>query len=693
MRIGRILDDLRATELAKVTAQEPRLRGRRLVSNARSARPPGMAPHQRARRLLDGHHLRRPHQALSRASGGGLESAGATPHYSFARAGGSGSRRARLQSVHQSLGFRCGIANRIQVHRVLHHRAGAHLGLQPGRNYLIKQICLSREKNAVRLAYHWLPDADSPPGKATLKLSILAGFRHFHNQIAGSAGNAYAQQVGENSSTIILDSSSHRLHLSWSDGSYEGQSQWWWGYHWPEEMRRGLPDQEDLLLVGIASATLEPSREFCLSACLDHEACETLSQRPIDESLSRQSHLLSTANLPRSPETDLLVLACDQFLVPRSVAGQAGLSVMAGYPWFVDAGRAAMIALPGLTLATRRFAEAKEILSTFSRLVVSGVMPNRYSDASGEPDYSAADTTLWWAWALYHYYRASKDRRLIEEQLPMLRRAAEHYIEGTTAGITMDSADGLIRLSSTSREHTWMDMAVAGIPITPRAGKPVEICALWYNLLETLCYFCGELGEDAGQFRELSALTQKSMQKFWNNDRQCLFDVIEPQYRASREPDDSVRPNQLFAVSLPFRAFSAMQEKAILTLIDQELLTPVGLRSLSPTDPSYQGRYGCGFSRADQYHRGLSCHQGCVFPWLLGPYCDALMNVHGPLPETQAKVRILLQPLLNHLMNEACLGSISEIFDGDSPHAPQGCVADAMAVGETMRVLARVLRP
>jgi predicted glycogen debranching enzyme len=240
-----------------------------------------------------------------------------------------------------------------------------------------------------------------------------------------------------------------------------------------------------------------------------------------------------------------------------------------------------------------------------------------------------------------------------------------------------------------------MDTRVAGIPITPRSGKAVEICALWYNFLQTILFLAQTVSyEDAflEEAEKLAKLCGTSMQKFWNADLQCLYDVIEPGSNSNQVPNASIRPNQLFAVSLPHRAFAVQQEKAILATIEAELLTPQGIRSLAPTDPGYQGVYGCGFSHADQYHRDLSYHNGTAWPWLLGAYCDALVNVYGLLPETTGRIGLILQPLLAHLVDETMLGSIAEIFDGSRPHLPRGCTAHALAVAETMRWLNWQLR-
>ncbi len=559
-------------------------------------------------------------------------------------------------------------------------------------HYLIKQLTLARKTNTVHIGYCWLPDHERSGGKATLLIRFFTGFRDFHSQTYGSVDKCCNQSVSGKQSHLWLENSPLCMQLSWTDGIYEQQSQWWWAYHWPEEAARGMPDQEDLILSGNLRAVLEPGGELSVAASLGADVKSPECRLVIESNLAYQNQLLHTAALPRSPETNLLVLACDQFLVGRSNAEIAGTSVIAGYPWLNDAGREAMIALTGLTISTRRFDEARKILRLFASLVKDGVMANRFLDNAAEPEYTSVDTTLWWAWSLYNYYQSTKDLDFIREQYPLLLQAAQCYQQGTTHGIQMDPVDGLLSCGDPQLELTWMDAVVESMPITPRAGKPVEICALWYNLLATSCYFASELSVQSAALESLLPLTCASMQKFWNAEHQCLYDVIEQLGHSSAKPEAAIRPNQLLAISLPFRAFTKEQEKLILSVVERELLTPAGIRSLSPADASYQSHYGCGFSCADEYHRNLSLHQGSAWPWLVGAYCDALINVHGQHVETFTRIRATLQPLLKHLVEEGCIGSISEVFDGSAPHAPHSCFAHAPAVAEVMRSAARALR-
>jgi 4-alpha-glucanotransferase len=567
-------------------------------------------------------------------------------------------------------------------------------------HYLIKQVAMVWGTNEVHFGYYFIPESENAGVEASISVRFLTGFRGFHEEVQGSSDDRYPQFVSPKHCVIILNESAKRLCLSWSEGEYEAQKQWWWDFQWPEESARGLPDREDLFLVGSVSSFLLAERPVSIAASLGQMPEGVDCRKAVQTTLLRQKDLLKKVLLPHSARGDMLILACDQFLVKDADEKHDNLHVLEGYPWFNESGRAAMLSLPGLTVATRRFDEAKRIFKTYSRRMVNGLLPNRllegkaYSQDSAL-EYGAADITLWWAWALHHYYKASKDGDFIKSQLPLLLDAARQYANGTTGGIKADPQDGLLRCARGKHEFTWMDMMVAKIPITPRSGKAVEICALWYNFLETILNFCQALSYDSDLLPELTSIANRckdSMQKFWDSDRLCLFDVIETGSPHDRGRDLSMRPNQLIAVSLPYRTLTKEQEKAVLNTVENELLTPMGIRSLAPSDPAYQATYGCGFAHADQYHRDLSYHQGMAWPWLLGQYCDALINVFGLEPETTSRIGLIMQPLLSHLTEEGCLGSISEMFDGSRPHLPRGCIAEAASTAEVMRWHAWQLR-
>jgi 4-alpha-glucanotransferase len=598
-------------------------------------------------------------------------------------------------------------------------------------HYLIKQICLNWGTNEVYVGYHWLPDQENLPARARIRVRFLAGFRNFHSETRGSSDDRYPQFVSPNHSVVILNESERRLCMAWNRGDYKTEKQWWWDFQWPEESARNLPDTEDLYLVGSLGAQLIEEQELSISASLDRPAKIADCHKAVELVLKRQRQLLRQANLPRTESANVLTLACDQFLVqapaepehalrqhplqpsgkkasptPRDIEEQniqaakndigsllEETSVIEGYPWFNESGRVAMVSLPGLTLSTRRFDEAKKILTSYANRMINGLMPNRVIEHATEveknrTEYGAADVTLWWGWSIHQYFKATKDKEFVRSQLPKLHDAAGHYIRGTSSGIRVDSRDGLLQCANARHEYTWMDTTVAEIPITPRSGKAVEICALWYNFLEAISFLSESVDyktDSTPELKSIAELCRRSMQKFWNNETLCLYDVIEPATGSHRQPDTSVRPNQILAISLPFRCLDKNQEKLVLTAVEAELFTPFGLRTLSPSDPSYQSTYGCGFPHADQYHRDLSYHQGTVWPWLLGPYCDSLVNVYGAGVETKTRISLVVQPLLKHMLEDVCLGSISEIFDGANPHTAHGAIASAWSVAEAMR--------
>jgi len=563
-------------------------------------------------------------------------------------------------------------------------------------HYVVKQLSLDAGTNDLYLSYWWFPDP-SLPTSAQIDIQFLIDFRYLHDNVRGDASKVFPQKQNGNSTSIALSDSNHQLHLQWTNGIYQDENQWWWNYHWTEEESHASPSQEDLFLIGSLSHTLSAGESLTVGASLDEPIKNLNSKMVMSRTIKKQRLLIEKANLPRSPKIDLLVLACDPFFVRHTNA--VNNAVMTGYPWFCDSGRAAMFSLPGLGIATRRFDEVKEVVSNLTGQMVNGIMPNQFIDLleSGTPTglYGSADVTLWLAFVLLQLFRSARERDFVAQQLPLLVEAAKHYIKGATPGLNVDERDGLIRCSGTDQAFSWLDARVDyGVPINARTGKLVELNALWYNFLTTIMHLGEQLQVDinsAAQIQEHATLVKESMQKFWNEDSLCLFDAIDTQNNSARQ-DASIRANQIIAVSLPFRTLTAQQEKMVLATVEGNLFTLCGLRSLATTDPGYQPRYGCGFSRADQYHRDLSRQNGNAMPWLLGHYCDAVINVHGASAATLQKVRDVFETLLEHLTSERCLGSISEVYDGSAPFLPHGAFAYAASVAECMRMMSWYLR-
>jgi len=383
-------------------------------------------------------------------------------------------------------------------------------------------------------------------------------------------------------------------------------------------------------------------------------------------------------------------LAADQFIVRRDIVlaensqvsplgkDLEGATVIAGYHWFTDWGRDTMISLPGLCLSTGRFDDAIKILSAFAKSVSMGMLPNRFQDNNEPPEYNNVDGTLWYFVAVYKYLQASNDKKFVlNEILPVLKEIIDWHFKGTRYNIHVDE-DGLLYAGETGQQLTWMDARIGTWVVTPRMGKPVEIQALWYNALKIFAALLQLNKEKSGAgIIELAATKAKeSFDKlFWYAEGNYLYDVIDENGILNAE----LRPNQLFAISLPFTLLDRDKAKKVLQVVTEKLYTPVGLKSLPADDVHYIHQYG-----GDQWHRDSAYHEGTVWSWLLGAYVDAVMKVHG------AKGKTIAQKIISEFkyhLNEGCIGSVSEIFDADAPHHPRGCIAQAWGVAEVLRVI------
>lgn len=372
-----------------------------------------------------------------------------------------------------------------------------------------------------------------------------------------------------------------------------------------------------------------------------------------------------------------LVLASGQFLTYRESTKM--MTVLAGLPWFTDWGRDTMIAFTGLTLCTKRFKEAEEILLTFARYIRHGIVPNMFPDDNMPPLYNTVDASLWYFYAVYqylHYNPAAEAEAFVKEQIfPHLKEIISAYEKGTDFSIYMED-DGLIHAGSGLDQITWMDVRVGDWVATPRHGKPVEINALWYNALRIMESLCEKFDEDASAYRTRAEQVKESFNaKFWDSANQCLFDVVD-----GDEPDDHIRPNQIYAVSLPFSLLPEEQEKAVVALVEKELFVGCGLRSLAPDHPDYHGIYCGALAKRDAAY-----HQGTAWGFLLGGFFSAYMKVNHHSSSAAENAIRMLEPVRKHLSDSGCIGSISEIFDGDAPHNPRGCYAQAWSVGEVLR--------
>ena len=465
------------------------------------------------------------------------------------------------------------------------------------------------------------------------------------------------------------------LYLFSERGEIYPQEEWYEDFFLAVEEYRGQRDVvEDHLHIADFSITLQPGETVTLVASTKPNP-QLNGHEAYKRQVAHEQKLIAQAEaLHGRLDTPLrhLVLAADQFVVRRATPNDPdGRSIIAGYPWFSDWGRDTMISLPGIALCNGRTDVSASILRTYAHYVNQGMIPNRFPDVGEEPEYNTADATLWYFQALRTHYEATQDKDFLRELYPTLQEIIRWHEQGTRYGIRMDASDSLLHAGEEGWQVTWMDAKVDDWVVTPRMGKPVEINALWYNALRCLAYFAEQIGEDGRAYADRADLVQASFGRFWYASAQHCYDVID----GPDDHDAKLRPNQLLAVSLSYSPLSADQQKAVVDICAQKLLTSHGLRSLSADDPAYIGTYG-----GDQKKRDGAYHQGTVWGWLIGPFIAAHLRVY----KNPALARTYLQPALRHLADHG-LGSISEIFDGDPPFTPRGCTAQAWSVGEYLR--------
>jgi predicted glycogen debranching enzyme len=516
----------------------------------------------------------------------------------------------------------------------------------------------------------------------TLEITPLVTYRDFH-ALTRRADQSFRADTRENGATIDAFDGARPFHLLASGGSFKPEDAWFEHFFHRVEAERGFDDTEsDLYAPGAFTATIQPGAAWTLVL-----SAEPNPDMDVDGALEaareRQRELLHRAKAKEAdPAVQQLVLAADQFIVARSEAttnnwqvSSDGKTVIAGYHWFADWGRDTMIALPGLTLATGRPQDAADILRTFGRYVADGLLPNNFPDQTGViPGYNTVDATLWYVHAIHAYHEATSDDALVDELLPVLLEIAEQHIAGTRYRIHVDPKDGLLYAGEPGVQLTWMDAKIGDNVITPRIGKPVEINALWYNLLRTLAEFLRVRGDtQATRYDALADQARDSFRaRFIHAEREHLADVVD----GPAGDDWTLRPNQIFAVSLPFVLLEGDAARRVVDSTARALLTSYGLRSLDPDHQDYCGTYiGTPVERDSVYH------QGPVWTWPIGAYAEAHLRVYGDRSAALA----LLRPFEQHL-RDACLGSVSEILEGDPPHLPRGAMAQAWGVAEALRV-------
>lgn len=541
---------------------------------------------------------------------------------------------------------------------VFYYRAGNVL--------LRKTVAALNGENTTLVTYEVL----QAPEPITLELQPLVAARDFHHL---TRANDYIRRKpafdGENFAVKPYEGVPE-IFISVPGSTFLEKPEWYFDFEYLAERERGLNYREDLFSYGTLIVKLKDGEKIGVTISTASPA----GRNPfamIEEEKSRRVRLFM-AGAEGDTCFQALALAADQFLVKR---GQGFRTIIAGYHWFSDWGRDTMIAFPGICLVTGRFDDGKKILRRFSGSIDQGVLPNRFSDTGGEPEYNTADASLWFFVATYKYLNYTDDEPFVHDELmPVLRDIIDWHDRGTWHNIHVDE-DGLLYAGEPGVQLTWMDAKVGDRVITPRQGKAVEINALWYNALAIYGELSSRFGDTAegGLFTERARLVKERFQElFWNDEGGYLYDCIDGEKR-----DGSIRPNQIFALSLPFPLFSGTKAKRILKTVEEKLYTPYGLRSLSPEDPDYRPHYS-----GNQEARDSAYHQGTAWGWLLGPYASAIVNVEGVTGKEKAGE--ILRSIISHL-EDGGIGSISEIFDGDPPHDPGGCIAQAWSVAEILR--------
>ncbi len=506
--------------------------------------------------------------------------------------------------------------------------------------------------------------------KSAIELRPLLAFRDHHHLRREDAAFNGDVQIEENFISIKPYAAMPALHFTHNATAIEPQGNWYYDFEYDIEQERGFDYREDLFQPfslkfdlssdAIVISSTEPEK---IAAAKSFETTEIARRAALIEIVGAKDYF-----------TSQLVLAADQFIVSRG----NGKTVIAGYHWFSDWGRDTMIALSGLTIATNRPEIANSILTEFAKHISEGMLPNRFPDVGASPEYNTVDATLWFFEAIRAYAESTGDYDFVRDQLyEKLKRIIEWHVRGTRYQIHVDT-DGLLYAGEPGVQLTWMDAKIDDWVVTPRTGKAVEIQALWYNALCIMSELAARFGDEVNQseFSKMAAIAKDSFNgQFWNEAGQCLFDVID-----GDEKDASIRPNQIFAVSLPHMMLDNETALMVVKKVEAELLTPYGLRTLSPSDSHYAPIY-----IGSPLDRDASYHQGTVWGWLIGPFIDAYRKVYAADAGTEENVTALITGFEAHL-TEAMIGQVSEIFDAARHHAPRGCAAQAWSVAELLRI-------
>jgi predicted glycogen debranching enzyme len=554
-----------------------------------------------------------------------------------------------------------------------------------------KTIFMPRERNVVVVLYKVL---NMSGVDVKLRVFPMLAWRHFHLVTDRWKVAVDPIQKPEQSQVCIsFDGTKSALMIGAIGGQYFPSGKWFESVYYREEARRGESCQDDCYQSGFFEFETKANRNesFAVNAVADENedaARRIMAEMPAtlydmaalyEREKARHEDCLTKfysthVGIPTSDWLSALILATDAFIVKGLDAAQR--SVIAGYHWFEEWGRDTFISLPGLMLVTGRFEDARKAFLGYKKLCKQGLIPNFIPDLPEQPVYNSVDATLWFLNAVLQYLKYTGDFKFVQEQLwQALKDIVENHIKGAVFNIHVD-VDGLL---SHGGQLTWMDATVDGQPNTSRAGKAVEVQALWYNALKTMELLANRFQEkdEEEKYVNMADMASKSFaERFWNEEKNCLFDVV-----SEHERDGSLRPNQIIAVALNFSVLDNVKGEKVVDFVHRELLTPFGLRTLAKSDSRYVGVYA-----GDRRGRDKAYHNGTVWPWLLGPFTTAFLKTKGSSEfRRDYSMKIFLSPLFSKQVFDAGLGTIGEIFDGDSPHAPRGCIAQAWSVAEPLR--------
>jgi len=605
---------------------------------------------------------------------------------------------------------------------------------------LTKSVYLLRDTDTVALVY----DFRSLGQPVEFVLRPFVGLRDFHTLQKSYAplcsswiDDSLLVRTSAGSPLAGRPRTAGGLFLSCPTMKFENDQQWWFNFVYRNDRERGQNFIEDLWTPGFFKCRIEEPTEIVFWATLSDgkpvpstSSGQALSRaegsqmanrkwqiangnnrfatgdirQAISDLHSHQNTVITTAKA-KDERFRLLCLAADQFIVTRDPSpvtlrkipndgatsdpssksellrrtDEQRVTVLAGFPWFADWGRDAFIALPGLLLSTSRFDKAKSVLTTFAQATDEGMIPNRFDDRSNTAYFNSVDASLWFINAAFQYLNATGDSKtFMQELLPVIRWIIDSYQKGTRFGIHADT-DGLITAGDNDTQLTWMDAKYDGVAFTPRCGKAVEVNALWYNALCLITqFYVGRNEENVKSYKSMAQIVADSFcEIFWNEALGYLNDHI----LSDGSVDTSLRPNQIFAVSLPFSPpLTLPQQKSIVDIVRKELLTPYGLRTLNVQHSDFKRTY-----TGPQQRRDEAYHQGTVWPYLIGPFVEAYLKVNEYSRKSKKKAAEFIEPLMKHLTEDGCLGQIGEIFDGDNPHKPRGCIAQAWSVAELLR--------